>query len=425
MIKYLTPSNLSSEAGVVAIVVALVVFLLLGFGAVALDIGHLYVVQNELQNAADAGALAGAQKLYNPEGTAVNEDANQYAYDTATANKSENADVEVNDGDVQRGHWSFGLGALERGFYPNDSTEPVDLWNVSTEELDANLNFINAVRVVTRREAMPAASFFARIFGYEGFQRYAEAVAYIGFAGTLEPGEADQPIAICEESIEINDEYSCNIGRMLNSGSNDATHNTAGWTNFSQPCSTANASEMQELVCGVGNPDLVAYGKFMGATGGVQQVTFDDLRNCWINGANDLNNDGFRETPIDTDADGIPDQPWNLTLPVISCPGNNVENCATVEGVVNLDIVWMTEAGTPQWEDAPMKMAGWSNDDPDGQVRWNYFVQSFNLQNVDGAPAPYAKKSIYFLPNCTPHIPTGVTGGENFGVLAKIPVLVK
>ena len=31
---------------------------------------------------------------------------------------------------------------------------------------------------------------------------------------------------------------------------------------------------------------------------------------------------------------------------------------------------------------------------------------------------------MYYLPDCTPHEPTGTTGGENFGILAKIPVLV-
>jgi hypothetical protein len=47
------------------------------------------------------------------------------------------------------------------------------------------------------------------------------------------------------------------------------------------------------------------------------------------------------------------------------------------------------------------------------------------LKNVDGSQAPYDKKSIYFLPDCTPHELTGVSGGYNFGILAKIPVLVK
>ena len=43
---------------------------------------------------------------------------------------------------------------------------------------------------------------------------------------------------------------------------------------------------------------------------------------------------------------------------------------------------------------------------------------------VEFAPAPYQKKAIYFKPECEPHVPTGRTGGINFGILAKIPVLV-
>lgn len=436
---------LRNQRGAVAVVVGISIFVLVGFGALAVDISHLHVARNELQNAADAGALAGARVLYNDDGTAVNVGANQEAYDAATANKSEGTAVEVdwsggNGGEVQRGHWSFGLvpADLERGFYDNDSTTPVELWNVSTEELDANPDFINAVKVVTRRttEGTPVASFLAGIFGYENFELSAEAVAYIGYAGKLNPGDVDQPIAICEESVEIGENYSCNIGRMLNSGPSDATHNTAGWSNFSQPCTTANAAEMAQLVCADGNPAPINYGEGMGATGGVQQSTLTALRDCWLIGMNDLDNDGVRETPIDTDGDGIPDQPWNLTLPVISCPGNNIANCAEVKGAVNLDIIWMTKKELPESEepevvyaDAPEKMAGWSYPaDPDntnGQERWNSFVSYFNLKNADDEDAPYAKKSIYFLPDCDYHEPKGVSGGENFGILADIPVLVQ
>jgi hypothetical protein len=35
------------------------------------------------------------------------------------------------------------------------------------------------------------------------------------------------------------------------------------------------------------------------------------------------------------------------------------------------------------------------------------------------------QKTIFILPSCEPHEPSGTTGGENYGVLAKIPVLVK
>lgn len=414
MEQLIIQSNLKDQTGAVAIMVALLLIVFIGFAALAIDLGHLYVVRNEIQNAADAGALAGARFLYNDTGTSVNVGANQIAYDAARANNSEKVAVDVNwtsgnVGDVQRGHWSFAT----RTFTPNDSTAPVDLWNASTAELDANTNFINAVKVVARRQGTPAVSFFARIFGHDSFELAADAVAYIGFAGNLQPGEADQPIAICAQSIkDENEYYSCNIGRMLNSGSNNATHNTAGWTNFSQPCETANANEMRQLICGSGNPDAVTYGDGMGATGGVQQTTFDDLRDCWISNA-------------DTDGNGIPDEPWELTLPVIDCPGNNVSNCATLLGAVTLVVVWITEAGTPHWDDAPTQMGTWSNNDSDGSVRWDSFVTYFNLKNADEQPAPYAKKSVYFLPDCTPHEPTGGSGGENFGVLAKIPVLVE
>ena len=411
---------IETQSGATMIFVAICIFVLMAFTALAVDLGHLFVAHNELQNAADAGALAGARFLYTNNGQTINVDANQVAYDAATANISESTSVEVNEpltnyDDVQRGHWSFGLGNLEGGFYQSDNTTPVNLYNVTTQQLDEDPNHINAVKVITRREQSEIASFFARIFGYAGFQQSAEAVAYIGFAGTLLPTEADQPIAICKQSItDSNGTYSgCNIGRMLNSGSNDATHNTAGWTNFSQPCDTANASEMRDLICAGGNPNPVTYGEGIGATGGVQDNIFRDLRDCWI--ASD-------SSPA---ADGLPNEPWPLTLPVVDCPANNVSNCATLLGAVTVQVVFMSpKGGTPDWDDAPTEMADWQNLDPDGQVRWQSFVEHFKLKNVDDLYADYAKKSIYFLPTCEPQEPAGLSGGENFGILAKIPVLV-
>jgi hypothetical protein len=70
-------------------------------------------------------------------------------------------------------------------------------------------------------------------------------------------------------------------------------------------------------------------------------------------------------------------------------------------------------------------MDSWSNNDPNGQIRWNDFVTHFNLEDVGGAPATYQKKTIYFLPDCDVHVPAGGSGGENFGILARIPVLVQ
>lgn len=410
------PCN-NNQRGVTALVVALIVFPLICFAALGIDIAHIYVVRNELQNAADAGALAAARFLYDDDGRAVNTLANQYGYDAATANMSENQPVEVNwsggnSGDVERGHWSF----YNRTFTPNDSTSPVDLWNVSEEELDRNTDFINAVRVRARRQARPATAFFARIFGYDGFRLSAEAVAYRGFAGTLAPFDVDQPIVICEESILQNGEYSCNIGRMINSGQNVARAETGGWTSFSQnnPCSGGtNAQEVRSLICGNGNPEILRLGADMATNGGEIQTAFNRLVTCW------QSNTGKT-------------RPWNLTLPVVRCPGNNITTCQELRGAVNLNIVWITDSNDPHYNNVPTQMAGienvvssWANNNPDGRVRWESFVQHFRLKNVDGSPAPYENKSIYFLPDCTPHEPAGTSGGPNFGILARIPVLVQ
>ena len=398
-----------------AVLIGFVIFLpiLIGMVALSFDVVRLAVAKNELQNAADAGALAAARFLYNDSGTSVNSGADQIGYDAATANKSEKLAVEVNSGDVKRGHWSFGMGVLSRGFTPNASTAAVSLWDVSTEELDADPSFINAVQVTARREATPIVSYFARIFGIDTFAMNTSAVAYIGFAGELMPWEVDQPIAICSDSLLINGEYSCSIGRMINSGQDTGTNETGGWTSFNQDnaCTGGtNAQEVRSLVCASGNPDGIQLGVPMATNGGDIQSAFSDLIDCWENRPD-------------------PTQPWNLTLPVVTCPSNNVGTCETVVGAVNLNIVWISGAGEdPQFKDAPIQMGNWSapaGTESDGQARWADFVAHFNLQNADGTNAPYAKKSIYFLPDCTVHEPAGGTGGENFGILAKIPVLVE
>jgi hypothetical protein len=282
--------------------------------------------------------------------------------------------------------------------------------------LDANPNFINAIRVKTRRQDTPSASFFARIFGYESFSLATEAIAYIGFAGTLAPGEADQPLAICKESLLTNGQYTCSIGRMITNNEQVAGQESGGWTDFNQdsPCFTgANAETVRSLICNAGNPDSIILGQPIAINGGYIQNAHGLLRQCW---------QGFNgET-----------QPWSLTLPVIECPENNLDRCARVVGAVTVNIVWITPwEDDPSYSEAPWEMQNprtgttWSSHNHDGQVRWNSFVQNFNLQNVDGSPVPYQRRGVYFLPDCNDHQPKGRTGGENFGILAKIPVLVR
>ncbi|MGQ9646623.1 MAG: TadG family pilus assembly protein [Thermodesulfobacteriota bacterium] len=405
------------EQGVTAVVVALLMAVFIGMAAFAIDIGHLYVVKNELQNAADAGCLAGTRFLYDEDGASVNEWANEIAYETAVANRSENLPVEVhwsggNTGDVQRGHWSFST----RTFTPSDNMNQVAIWDVSPEELDADPNFVNAIQVRTRRQDAPAASFFARVFGYENFFLSAEAIAYVGFAGMLAPGEVDQPLAVCKESLLIDGKYTCSTGRMISNHEWLGGQESGGWTDFNQdnPCDTGvNAGTVRSLICGGGNPDAINVHQPVAIHGGYIQYAHGQLRDCW---------EAFTGKT----------RPWTVTLPVIECPGNSVGSCASVVGAVTVHIVWVTNwQDDPTYSDAPRQMENprtgttWYSNNSDGQVRWNQFVQAFNLRKVDGSPVPYQRRGVYFLPDCNPHPPRGRTGGENFGILAKIPVLVK
>ena len=52
------------QKGMTLFFVAGVTVMLIAFAALSVDIAHLYAVQSELQNAADAGALAGGRRLY-------------------------------------------------------------------------------------------------------------------------------------------------------------------------------------------------------------------------------------------------------------------------------------------------------------------------------------------------------------------------
>ena len=403
-------SRLKNERGATAVLVSILMVVFIGFTALAVDVGHLYVVHNELQNAADAGALAGARFLHTEDGSAVNTGANTIAHNAAVANMSDGSAVEVNSGDVQRGRWSSDL----RTFSPDDSEEEIVLFDHTISRIEYNEHIIDAVKQTVRRENTPAASYFAGIFGKQSFSMRAEAVAYIGFAGSLNVGEVDLPIAICKESLLTDGNYQCEKGRMINIGENVANSETGGWTDFNQDGCGANAVTVGSLVSGDGNPEVIMYGEDMATDGGGIQGAFDLLRNRWIDETNQ-------------------DQPWNLTLPVVTCTGNNVGGCREVVGAVNIDIVWITGAEDDLlYVDAPMDMYNpntmmpWSGQGLGGEERWQSFVATFNLVDINDEEefVPYQRETIYFVPDCNSHVPTGGTGGENFGVLAKVPVLV-
>ena len=368
---------LRNQHGASAVFVAVSLIAFMGCGAIAVDVFHFIVVKNELQNAADAGALAGASALYRDTlGISVDPNANTDALAAATANTSDWVAVEVlnptanecacpsnynrydtecedryslEHEDVQRGHWSFVNSSAgypvtqdDAGFWCNPTTVAKNLSQYNYDQLNADTDFINSVRVVTRRHGTPVLTFFSRIFRLPAPVIFAESVAYIGFA-TLNTQVA-APIAICEDTIKnwgTGQGLECNEGRMYN-----ANNDTARWTNLTDCSSSTNADLIKDLVsCGNFVTIDTTTGE-LGTTEGMVQSAFDILYDCWLNGSNqidigqDENGDNQKEpVSIDENIDSIPDQPWTMVLPVINC--DIAPNCAPLTGLVEIEVVWL------------------------------------------------------------------------------------
>ncbi|MBE0598426.1 MAG: hypothetical protein IH614_14255 [Desulfuromonadales bacterium] len=426
------------ERGAVLVLVAILMVVIIGVAALAIDIGHLVAVGNELQNAADAAALAGASVLFNADGS-INTDANQVAYDTAVAHMSGIENIHVsnwstNDGDIQRGHWTLPINGASAGFIANGNDTQADLF--LTSNLNTDPNFINAVKVVVTRLNTP--SFFGNVFPI----RQRSAIAYVGFSSNFAPGDFDQPIAMCNTSItDTNGNVTCSTGRMISSNSN-----TGGFTNFDQSCSgAANPPTIAGLIC-TGNTQQVNEGSIAMNNGQLADV-YRDVRSCWNGtsacssrcGSNVIEDEDGNQSFYSVDqldsmgnpgSDGIPDRPWNLTLPVISCTSGPVGNCEQVVGAVNLNVVWITESN-PGQTTVPSIM-----DHPDGRrwtrqagetdaQAWDSFAQFFGLVDSYSNSLPSSNRAIYVLPSCQTVSPRGATGGAPFGVPAERPVLVE
>jgi putative Flp pilus-assembly TadE/G-like protein len=223
--------------GATAVVVALVLVLLLGFLALALDSGHLFSVRGELQNAVDAGALAGAVEL---DGTTAGlEPAVASGLDFAARHETDShEDVVANQ--VELGHWTLpyqdcaSFEGVETG---RNGPDGYRFCRIEGRDAIA-ARLINAVRVqAARAKDAPggggAPVFLHAFLGHgETADVAAEAVAVKGGPSTEKCPTA--PLTIRADCLEDN-------GGALRCGEpytpytlglSDATIDSAGWVTF-------------------------------------------------------------------------------------------------------------------------------------------------------------------------------------------------
>jgi hypothetical protein len=254
-------SSVKRIKGAILILSALMIFLLIGFGALALDGGYVYVVRNELQNAADAGALAGAGSLFAGESEAMAK-----AAEIVALNKADG--VFLTDADVQIGYWDM-TGAVP-GLRVISNPGPNDA---------------KAVRVVISKAAGqnggPVQLFFGGLLGFTTMDVSAEAVAVVGSPGEINPGNVF-PFALSEEIY--NTYWDSDEGRPLIDSSTgnpytfqiQQTENEGQWTSFLEDSNAASA--IAELVNN-GNPSALSVGDEIWIQTGAKTSIYADVPN--------------------------------------------------------------------------------------------------------------------------------------------------
>jgi len=242
------------QRGVTAVVVGIVISTLMGFVALAVDIGYVAATKNELQNIADSAALAGAgllgqiylnmnltqQQAY----VCDNEDhllTDPYAYDNLSImaqakdvvgsgkNKAGGQDIVIDDNDVIIGKW-------------NNNTQT---FTPTTSEPDA-------VQVISRRDGVtngPITSFFAKIFGINTIDVRADAIAALTGPAVMNEGEMNLPIGLSEWQFFDNcAPTDANDGICSEEITfSPTTESCAGWHNFFDPI---NATDEEEKLLG-------------------------------------------------------------------------------------------------------------------------------------------------------------------------------
>ena len=211
--------KVKNQAGVSAVIVAIVLPMLIGFGVLAVDVGYMYVAKNELQNVADASALAGARYLgWTYEGLSR---AEQQAYvfarsdivdvvqQIAGKNQAAKMNIFINDADVLIGDWDAETG-------------------LENLRLTTTFKLPDAVRVIARRDNSangPILTFFARIFNIATVNVVADATAALTSPTKVDEGELKTPFGVSERMFDPP-----NCTDVINfSPTGDSC---AGWHNF-------------------------------------------------------------------------------------------------------------------------------------------------------------------------------------------------
>lgn len=304
---------MDNSRGAAAVMVAITLTVLLAMGAAAIDIGHALVARNELQNVADAAALAGtralgliyegmtpsAQQAY----TLSSGDAGSVVaavQSTASLNAAAGTNISVNASDIQIG-----------------------IWDPATRTLTPTAAQPKAVRVTARRDGSangPISTFLASVVGVTSVSVNAVATADMTAVGQTSPGQLDVPFAISEYYFT---QFGC--GDAIQFYPNDGTPQAcSAWHTFDQ--SPSNANTLRNIIDGMTAGTYTSPGTGPGSTlefiNGNVASAFPNLINLY-NARKDANGNWDVFVPVYQSPDCAPP---NGAIPIIGYAEARVTN---------------------------------------------------------------------------------------------------
>lgn len=220
-----------SRGGVLAMV-ALLLFVFIGIAALAIDIGYLTTTRNELQNVADAAALAGAGYLGSVYNTLT-----PVQQQTQTFTRSEIVSV------VQTIAEKNQAAGLNIDINDNATDIIIGRWDFSSQTISPETLIVpTAVYVKARRDEQantPIRTFFANVFGVDTMSVEADATAALSGPSWIAEGELITPFALSEH------QFPSNCTELIEFS--PTTDSCASWHNFFDPI---NASKMADKLIG-------------------------------------------------------------------------------------------------------------------------------------------------------------------------------
>ncbi len=266
-------SFISREEGASAIVIALILGFIASMAALAVDVGYVMATKNELQNSADAAALAAVRQLgslYEPmspsqQAAYVCDDPTPIytiAQSAASSNTAGGVNISVVSSDIRIGQWDGSSHVLNQ---TNDQPD--------------------AVAVTARRDGSvngPIGTFFARIFGKNSVPVSATATAALTGLSKIDEGELRLPVGISRRWFAR--PQFCNQPIVFYPTNNTCTGTDftglAGWNTQTDP--HANANTLKKILQGTKDGTYTSPETTVGDTfyftGGTVSSAFDDMK---------------------------------------------------------------------------------------------------------------------------------------------------